>query len=253
LVDAGRGLEGEVNLSGRDVLGQKFGALVSSQEVSINLFQVAASDEVVGVDAGLAENLTDSANISVVVVAEKSEALSSPKSQFAFDSSVELVGEGLEEDDQLDVEAGGGLGLLEEDDLDEGVDVGGLQMQIDGDQELLDGEDGQSDSRNLLADVTQVVGFSACLDEVVHEERVVVQKVRHVSTVVGHLEVRLAFHDSEDHDHGRKELDTGAHSLFIKSLMIKNGGSENGSAIKSFESVGFKFECLEMFWVGKYD
>ena len=68
-------------------------------------------------------------------------------------------------------------------------------MQIDGDQELLDGEDGQSDSRNFLTYVTQAVGFSAGPDEVVHEERVVVQKVRHVSTVVGHLEVRLAAHE----------------------------------------------------------
>ena len=126
MVDAGRGWEGKVNLSGRDVLGQKLGALVSSQEVSINLFQVAASDEVVGVDAGLAENLTDRGNIGVVVVAEESEALSSLKSQLAFDSSVELVGEGLKEDDQLDVESGGGLGLLEENDLDEGVGVGGF-------------------------------------------------------------------------------------------------------------------------------
>jgi len=224
LVVEGRSLEGKSVLSGRDVLGQIFGALVSSQKVSIDLLEVAASDEVVNVDIGLTNDVADGLNIGVVVVAEESETLSSLESQFAFDSSVEFVSEGLEENNELDIESSGSLGLLEEDNLNEGVNVGGIQMQIDSNQEFLEGEDGKSDSGNFSA-LGCRSSRQRAINHVVHEEWVVVQEVRLGSTVVGHLEVRLAAHDCEHHYQGCKELDTGAHSLFIKSYSIRNGGS----------------------------
>jgi len=200
LVVEGRSLEGKSVLSGRDVLGQIFGALVSSQKVSIDLLEVAASDEVVNVDIRLTNDVTDGLNIGVVVVAEESETLSSPESQFAFDSSVEFVSEGLEENNELDVESGGGLGLLEEDNLDEGVNVGGIQMQIDSNQEFLEGEDGKSDSGNFSA-LRCRSSRQRAIDHAVHEEWVVVQEVRLGSTVVGHLEVRLAAHQCHQDSH----------------------------------------------------
>ncbi len=110
-------------MASRNVLGQKFWSLILAEEVGVDFFYVSAADEVVWVDAGLADYIADRLDVGVVVIAQEAEALSALKSQLSFDAGVEFVSEGFEEDDQLDVQTSRGLGLLEEDDFDESVDV----------------------------------------------------------------------------------------------------------------------------------
>ena len=195
-------------MAGGNVHGQKFGALVPSQKVGINILEASASNEVIDVDVGFADDIADGLDLGVVMVAEEAEALSASESQFSFDSGVELIDESLELDNELNVESGAGLGLLEENDLHESVDVAGIQMHVDGNQELLKSEDGQTDSPNFIAlSLTSGAG-NGTGDHAVHEERIIVQEVRRGSSVKGNLEVRLALHKSyqEGHrDHGLSE------------------------------------------------
>ena len=141
----------ERSLAVWDVLGQVLGSLVRSQEICVNLLEVSATDKVIDVDVGFTENFLDNLDISVIVVVEESESLGSFKSKLSLNTSVELVSEGFEIDNELDVQTGSRFCLLEEDNLDEGVDVGTIQVQIDGDQELLESENGETDARDFLA------------------------------------------------------------------------------------------------------
>ncbi len=67
-------------------------------------------------------------------------------------------------------------------------------MQIDGDQELLEGQNGKADSGNLFA-LTVKITFGT-VNELVHKERVVVQEIWLVSSVVRDLEVSLTANES---------------------------------------------------------
>ena len=187
LVVVGWGNEGRVSLASRDVLSEVLRSFVVLQEVGVNLFEVSAADEVVHVDVVFTQDDLDVLDISVIMVADQSEALGAFQSEFTLDTGVELVGEGLEGNDEFNTQASGGFSLLEEDDLDEGVDVLAIKVQIDRNQELLEGENGKADAGNLLA----LSSAGSATQSLIHITRVVIQKSGQVSAVVRVLPVRL--------------------------------------------------------------
>ncbi len=168
LVVEGRGSEGSCGLAVGDILGQELGFQIALQEVCINVFQVATANEVVEVDVSLSEDLFDTLDVGVVVIVAESEALGALQSELSLDTCVELVSEGLEGDNEFNIETSGGLSLPEEDNLDEGVDVVAVQVLVNGNEELLKRQNWEADAGNLLT-------LGRRVDEgLVHIKRVVV-------------------------------------------------------------------------------